>query len=276
MNTTDLVLPPREAKPRASGLTIVLDGGLPLGYFCDIIESMGDLVDLVKFGWGTSLVTQRLDQKIACLRRNHIGYFFGGTLFEKYLSQHQIDNYKNLCRRYECPYVEISNGTLPLANAEKARLIAEFAREFHVLSEVGYKDSERSLHLSPTNWVECIRHDLAAGAQYVVTEARESGTSGICASNGEVRADVVDEILEAGIDLRRLIFEAPNKHLQTYFIRRVGANVNLANIAYQDIIPLETLRLGLRSDTFFTAEAGQTIPAFDLSLADEHRPSTGV
>ncbi len=276
MNTTDLILPPRASKPRRSGLTIVLDGGLPLGYFCDLVESMGELVDLVKFGWGTSLVTPHLDQKIACLRRNHVGYFFGGTLFEKYLSQHRIDSYKELCRRYDCAYVEISNGTLPLGNAEKARLIAEFAREFHVLSEVGYKDSERSLHLSPENWVECIRNDLAAGARYVVTEARESGTSGICAPDGEVRADVVDEILAAGIDLRRLIFEAPNKHLQTYFIRRVGANVNLANIAYQDIIPLETLRLGLRSDTFYTAEAGQSASPFNLSLADGHQPSTSV
>jgi phosphosulfolactate synthase len=158
------------------------------------------------------------------------------------------------CRRYGCRYAEISNGTIALSNADKAHLIERFAHEFYVLSEVGYKDSERSLHLPPAQWIAYIREDLAAGAERVITEARESGTSGIARPNGEVRYGLIEEILSSGIDSNSLIFEAPNKGLQTYFIRRLGTNVNLANIAMQDVIALETLRLGLRSDTLLDFE----------------------
>ncbi|HEY7356538.1 MAG TPA: phosphosulfolactate synthase [Ktedonobacterales bacterium] len=252
MYPTALALPERPAKPRARGLTLVIDNGVPLSHFADVVESMGALIDLVKFGWGTSLVSPMLERKIACLRAHEIEFFFGGTLFEKFLSQSLLDDYRAYCQQHGCHYVEISNGTIDLSNAEKARLIGTFAYDFHVLSEVGYKDSERSLHLPPTQWVNYIKQDLAAGAEYVITEARESGTSGICRSNGEVRFGLIEEILASGIDSNRLIFEAPNKELQTYFIRRLGSNVNLGNIAMQDIIPLETLRLGLRSDTLLT------------------------
>lgn len=252
MHPTALALPERAAKPRASGLTIVIDNGIPLSHFEDVVESMGTLIDLIKFGWGTALVSPMLERKIACLRDHDINYYFGGTLFEKFLSQHLLDDYRAYCQEHDCRYVEISNGTIDLSNEEKARLISDFAYDFHVLSEVGYKDSERSLHLPPSQWIEYIQQDLAAGAEYVITEARESGTSGICRPNGEVRFGLIEEILASGIDSKKLIFEAPNKDLQTYFIRRLGSNVNLANIAMQDIIPLETLRLGLRSDTLLT------------------------
>lgn len=250
MNATTLVLPQREAKPRAHGVTAVIDNGIPVRQFHDVIESMGDLLDIVKFGWGTAIVTEGLERKIAALREHQIDYYFGGTLFEKYLSQQQLDAYAAFCRRYGCRYVEISNGTINLSNAEKSRYIRAFAREFHVLSEVGYKDSDRSSTLQPAQWIAYIRQDLAAGAERVITEARESGTSGICRPNGEVRFGLIEEILASGIDANKLIFEAPNKTLQAYFIKRLGTHVNLANIAIQDIIPLETLRLGLRSDTF--------------------------
>ncbi len=254
MNPTALALPARATKPRTRGITIVIDNGVPLTHFQDVVASMGDLIDLIKFGWGTSIVSDVLERKIACLREQHIDYFFGGTLFEKFLSQHLIDEYVAYCRQYGCRYVEISNGTIALHNTEKARLIADFAHEFRVLSEVGYKDSERSLHLHPAQWVEFIRQDLEAGAERVITEARESGTSGICRPNGELRFGLIEEILASGIDANTLIFEAPNKEVQAYFIRRLGANVNLANISMQDIIPLETLRLGLRSDTLLAFE----------------------
>jgi len=254
MNATVLTLPERTMKPRPHGLTIVIDNGVPLHYFQDAIASASSLIDLVKFGWGTALVSDTLDRKVACLREHGIDYFFGGTLFEKFLSQRKIGAYAEYCRQYKCRYVEISNGTIALANAEKARLITEFAGEFRVLSEVGYKDSDRSLHLHPAQWIAYIRQDLAAGAERVITEARESGASGICRPNGELRYGLIEEILCSGLDSNSLIFEAPRKELQTYFVRRLGANVNLANILLPDVISLETLRLGLRSDTLLAFE----------------------
>jgi len=250
MHATDLTLPERAVKPRDHGLTVVIDNGAPRHYFEDVIESASDLIDLVKFGWGTSLVTSATEQKIECLRAHGIGYFFGGTLFEKYVSQRRLDSYLALCQRYQCEYVEVSNGTIVLPNREKARIVSEISSDFHVLSEVGYKDSERSLHLHPAQWIACMREDLEAGAERVITEARESGTSGICRSDGELRYGLIEEMLASGLDTERIVFEAPTKAMQTYFIKQVGANVNVANVALSDVISLETLRLGLRSDTF--------------------------
>lgn len=249
MNIAGLMLPERTYKPRTRGLTIVLDNGVPSSYFEDMIASTGRFVDLVKFGWGTALVTDQLDRKIACLREHGVDFFFGGTLFEKYYSQRKVDAYQDYCLTHGCRFVEISNGTVGLANSDKARFISQFARDFSVLSEVGYKDSDRSLNLSPARWIEYIQEDLAAGAFKVITEARESGTSGICRPDGEVRFGLIEEIIGSRVESDDIIFEAPNKALQTYFIKRLGTNVNLANIALQDAIPLETLRLGLRSDT---------------------------
>jgi len=249
MNIAGLMLPERTEKPRLRGLTIVLDNGVPAAYFEDMIASTHRFVDLVKFGWGTALVTDQLDRKIASLRRLGVDFFFGGTLFEKFYSQRKVDAFRDLCLRHGCRYVEISNGTVNLTNHDKTRFIADFAREFSVLSEVGFKDSERSQQLPPARWIEYIQEDLAAGAVKVITEARESGTSGICRPDGEVRYGLIEEILGSAIEADDIIFEAPNKGLQIYFIKRLGANVNLANIALQDAIPLETLRLGLRSDT---------------------------
>lgn len=258
MNTTAIALPERATKPRDRGLTIVIDGGIPPRLFEDYVESAASKIDLVKFGWGTSVVTDALDRKIACLRENHIDYFFGGTLFEKFLSQGRLGEYKTYCDLYGCRYVEISNGTITLDNAEKARYITDFARDFKVLSEVGYKDSDRSQTMAPTQWISYIQEDLDAGASRVITEARESGTSGICRPNGEVRYGLIEEIIQSGIDITNIIFEAPKKDLQVYFVRRLGTDVNLANIQISDVIPLETLRLGLRSDTLL---------AFDFAFA---------
>jgi phosphosulfolactate synthase len=249
MQPTALILPTRSAKPRSRGWTILLDPGVPVRQFEDTIESVTSIVDLVKFGWGTSVVSDHLERKIACLRDHHIGYFFGGTLFEKFYQQRKLSAYYDYCARYGCEYVEISNGTIDLPNEEKARIIADFAHEFQVLSEVGYKDSEQSQMLSPSMWVAYIRQDLAAGASKVLLEARESGTSGICRPDGTLRYGLIEDIIHSGIQTDELIFEAPNKTLQATFIRRLGTEVNLANIAFGDAIALETLRLGLRSDT---------------------------
>lgn len=247
-----LQLPERNSKPRTTGLTILIDNGVPLNYFKDTITSNADLIDFVKFGWGTPLITKQMEEKIACLQEHDVQFFFGGTLFEKFCSQGKISEFYTYCQRYNCQYVEISNGTLSISNREKAAFIAEFAQEFHVFSEVGKKDSSESLQQSSTEWIESILEDLEAGSEKVITEARESGTSGLCNSNGEIRYGLVDEIIYSGINVDQLIFEAPNKAMQTYFIKRLGPNVNLGNIPFTDAISLETLRLGLRSDTFFT------------------------
>lgn len=249
MNASALMLPPRSTKPRTRGLTILIDNGVPARYFEDALESASAYVDLVKFGWGTSVVSDHLERKIEALQRTGIDYFFGGTLFEKFYSQRKLAAFVAYCRRFGCRYLEVSNGTIPLTNGEKARVIADLAGDFQVISEVGYKDTEASQLLSPSAWIDYIREDLAAGAVKTITEARESGTSGICRSDGELRYGLIEDIIRSGIKTDDIIFEAPNKTLQAYFIRRLGSNVNLANIAFTDVIGVETLRLGLRSDT---------------------------
>jgi len=228
---------------------MVIDNGLPKGLFRDYLESAAELVDYVKFGWGTPLVTRQLPDKLATLRELGIPFFFGGTLFEKFLSQGAFDDFRAYCHQQGCRYVEVSNGTVDLPNDEKARYVDKLAAEFKVFSEVGLKDSARSEAQTAEDWVAHLRQDFEAGATYVVAEARESGRSGICRPDGGLRLELVEAILAAAPDPGRLVFEAPTKDLQTWFVRRLGANANLGNIAPSDVIALETLRLGLRSDT---------------------------
>ncbi|WP_225732022.1 MULTISPECIES: phosphosulfolactate synthase [unclassified Nocardia] len=242
-----LTLPSRDAKPRRRGRTMVIDPGLPTGYFADIMTSYGDLIDLVKFGWGTCLATADILGKADAAREHGIEFYFGGTLFEKFLSNDRVDEWYKLCSDAGATTVEISNGTIPLPNSDKASYIRRFAEEFTVLSEVGFKDPAREL--TPRSWVECIREDLDAGADLVIAEARESGRSGIGLPNGEPRHELIETIAASGIDIDRVMFEAPTKELQIYLLRRLGPQVNLGNIHTGDVIGLETLRLGLRADT---------------------------
>jgi phosphosulfolactate synthase len=251
---TGLNLPERSCKPRRDGITALIDNGVPLQYFQDTINSSGQYIDYVKFGWGTSVVTKHLEAKIACLQDNGVEFYFGGTLFEKFVSQNKVREFEQFIRKFNSRVIEISNGTLEMTNQEKARYIKEFSRDFMVLSEVGAKDSSKALLQDASQWVEWILEDLEAGSTKVITEARETGTSGICRENGEMRLEIIDKIMEAGIDLHKIIFEAPSKKMQTTFIMLAGPNVNLGNISFLDPIPLETLRLGLRSDTFFMGE----------------------
>ncbi|SET68001.1 phosphosulfolactate synthase [Oceanobacillus limi] len=250
MIETSLKLPSRENKPRENGLTILIDNGAPLNLFKDTIESNDEYIDFVKFGWGTSLVTRNLEKKISHLKDLDIEFFFGGTLFEKFVSQDRVEEYYLLCKRMECNYVEISNGTIALSNREKATYIKDFTNDFAVFSEVGNKDVSMAREQDSTEWLENIHEDIEAGANKVITEARESGNSGICQENGEIRMDIFDLIKASGIPFEQIIFEAPTKKMQSFFIEQLGPNVNLANIALSDVISVETLRLGLRSDTF--------------------------
>ena len=254
MNPTTLRLPNRAAKPRATGLTMVIDGGLPPLLFADLISSAAEYIDFVKFGWGTAVVTSGLQTKIDTLTANGIGYYFGGTLLEKYLLQGRFDDFRRFCQQYSCRHVEVSNGTIALSNTEKASYIRKLADEFTVVSEVGFKDATRSEQLPPSAWISYIREDLEAGAALVTLEARESGRSGICRPDGALRFGLIEDVLSSGIDQRQLLFEAPTTALQAHFVTRLGPDVNLGNVPAHGVIGLETLRLGLRADTLDTFE----------------------
>jgi phosphosulfolactate synthase len=254
VNRSALTLPERAVKPRTSGLTMVIDGGLPLGQFTDLIELGAEYIDYVKFGWGTSVVTGCLHKKIAVLGGHGIDFYFGGTLFEKFVLQGRFEDYRRFCAGFSCRHVEVSNGTIELCNAEKAGYVRRLAPDFTIVSEVGFKDPGRSEMMPPSEWVAAIKEDLDAGASLVTLEARESGSSGICRPDGELRYGLIEDVLNAGISVDSLLFEAPNTALQSHMITRVGPDVNLGNIPGTGVIGLETLRLGLRSDTLTTFE----------------------
>lgn len=258
MDSIFLDLPDRESKPRRRGLTMVIDNGMPHGAFQDAVSTGAEYIDLVKFGWGTALVTPDIEAKFELLHEYGIGYFFGGTLFEKFVHQDRFESFMTLCRLCGCRYVEISNGTIEMGEADKSWYISRCAEEFTVLSEVGFKDIQRSSQLTPGELLVAVRSELRAGASLVITEARESGRSGICRPDGTPRGDLVDAILDSGVDPERILFEAPTKDLQTHFIKLVGSNVNLGNIAPAEVIGLETLRLGLRADTLAHFEAARS------------------
>ena len=257
MNTTALHLPRRAVKPRGNGITMVIDGGIPLLQFADTVESTAEYIDFVKFGWGTAIVTSTLREKIAVLSDAGIGFYFGGTLFEKYVLQDRFDDFRKFCAEHGCRHVEVSTGTIPMSNSEKASYIRKLADDFTVVSEVGFKDPDRSQRLAPSAWVECIDEDLGAGARLVTLEARESGKSGICRPDGALRYGLIEDVLSAGFSPRHLLFEAPTTALQAYFVSLIGPDVNLGNVPAQAVIGVETLRLGLRADTLTAFEAGK-------------------
>jgi len=253
MTGSFLDLPQRGGKPRERGLTHVIDRGLSLAQVDGLIEVAGDAVDIVKLGWGTAVVTQNLEAKLARYRAHGIPVVLGGTLTELAIAQERVDGLVAWLRDLGIGHVEISDGTIRLPHARKLALIERLAADFTVLSEVGSKDAERIM--APYVWVEQIERELAAGAWKVIAEARESGTAGIYRADGEVRMGLIDEIAHV-IPPERLLFEAPQRDQQVWFLRRFGIDVNLGNIAPDDVLSLETLRRGLRSDTADTAMPG--------------------
>jgi phosphosulfolactate synthase len=250
MTNNFLDTPGRSVKPRDHGINSMIDNGVPTNYFKDVIESDAHLIDYVKFGWCTALVTKDLEKKIECLVANDVQYYFGGTLFEKALSQNKIEAFYKFLKKFDCKVMEVSDGTLSISSRDKAKHIAEFAKEFRVFSEVGKKDIGEADNMPISRWIDEIHNDLAAGATKVILESRESGKSGICDANGNLRPDLVSSITKSRFRAPDALWEAPNKMLQTSLISAIGPNVNLANIAFGDIVGLETLRLGIRSDTF--------------------------
>jgi len=252
-----LDLPARPGKPRATGLTHVIDKGLNLRDIEGLFDTAGAYVDIVKLGWGTSYVTNNLEKKIALYRSFDTPVVCGGTLFEAVYARDKIDAFKEWLAHYRFSHVEISDGTLEIPRERKLELIADFARDFTVLSEVGSKDAE--VNIAPYLWVEWIKEELAAGAWKVITEGREGGTAGIYRPTGEMRTGLIDEIAHS-IDVADLIFEAPSKSSQAWFVKHFGPQVNLGNIPPDEVIPLETLRLGLRGDTLKELLLGERQP----------------
>jgi phosphosulfolactate synthase len=241
---------------RDGGLTHVLDKGLGPRAWEDVLETSGDYIDIVKLGWGTAWVTNNLQRKLEVLRGKPV--VIGGTFFEVVYARDRLVEYKRWLESLGIRHVEISDGTVEMPRERKLELIADFARDFTVLSEVGSKDSE--VVFAPYEWVEWITEELAAGAWKVITEGREGGTAGIYRPTGEMRTGLVDEIVHS-IDFRDLVWEAPTKASQAWFIRQFGPEVNLGNIPPDEVIPLETLRLGLRGDTLKEVLLGEPEPA---------------
>jgi phosphosulfolactate synthase len=231
-------------EPRSGGLTHVLDKGLGPHAWEDVLETCGVYIDVVKLGWGTAYVTPNLRRKLDVLREKPV--VIGGTFFEVVYVKGKVDEYKRWLNDLGLTHVEISDGTVEIPREEKLELIADLARDFTVLSEVGSKDSE--VNFAPYLWVQWIKEELEAGAWKVITESRESGTAGIFRPTGEMRTGLIDEIVH-DVAVEDLIFEAPTKASQAWFVKEFGPTVNLGNIPPDEVIPLETLRLGLRGDT---------------------------
>jgi len=239
-----LGLPARPGTPRETGLTHVIDKGLGPRAWQDVLETSGDYISIVKLGWGTAAVTQNLRAKLDVLRAKPV--VIGGTFFEVVYVKGKFDEYKAWLRNLGITHVEISDGTIEIPRERKLELIADFARDFTVLSEVGSKDS--SVEYTADEWTGWLRDELEAGAWKVITEAREGGTAGIFDSSGGMRTELIGEIADA-VGVENVVFEAPTKAAQAWFIKRFGPSVNLGNIPPDEVIPLETLRLGLRGDT---------------------------
>ncbi len=240
-------IPERTSKPRSNGMTMVMDKGLSPREVEDFIEVAGPFVDIVKLGWATSYVTPVLEKKLAIYKAAGIPVYFGGTLFEAFIIRNQYDDYKRLLDKFQLGHAEVSDGSIILDHQKKCEYISDLSKIVTVVSEVGSKDAENIM--APYQWIELMLAELAAGSHYVIAEARESGNIGIYRDSGEVRQGLVQELLTK-IPSEKILWEAPQKAQQTWFIKLLGANVNLGNIPPNELIPLETLRLGLRSDTF--------------------------
>ncbi len=240
-------IPERTLKPRANGLTMVMDKGLSIREVEDFLDVAGPHVDLVKLGFGTSFVTPKLREKIRLYKQYGMSVYFGGTLFEAFLIRNQLNDYIAVCKDYEIDYIEVSDGSISIPHQEKCAYIEKLTKHATVLSEVGSKDAAHII--PPYKWIELMRAELEAGSTYVIAEAREAGNVGIYRGSGEVREGLVQEILTQ-IPAEKIIWEAPQKSQQLYFLELIGCNVNLGNIPPNEVIPLEAMRIGLRSDTF--------------------------
>lgn len=240
-------IPDRTQKPRVNGLTMVMDKGLSVREVEDFLEVAGPHSDIIKLGWSTSYVTPNLERKLKVYKDAGIPVYFGGTLFEAFIIRNQFDDYRRILDKYGMELAEVSDGSIEIAHEEKCDYIRKLSEQVTVISEVGSKDAAKIL--APYKWINLMKAEIEAGAWKVIAEAREAGNVGIFRDSGEVRQGLIDEILTQ-IPAETIIWEAPQKAQQVWFIKLIGSNINLGNIAPADVIPVETLRLGLRSDTF--------------------------
>ena len=247
MNFNLTQIPHRNPKPRQSGITMVMDKGLSVEEARNFLNVAHAHVDIIKLGFGTSYVTSNLQEKLEVYRSFNIPIYFGGTLFEAFLVRNQLSDYIEVCKKYQVEYIEVSDGSVDIPHKEKCNYIEQLTKHGIVLSEVGSKDAAHII--PPYKWIELMKAELSAGATYVIAEAREGGNVGIYRGTGEVREGLVQEILTQ-IPGEKIIWEAPQKEQQLYFIELLGCNVNLGNIAPTEVIPLEAMRIGLRGDTF--------------------------
>lgn len=247
MNFNLTQIPDRNHKPRTSGITMVMDKGLSVAEAKNFLSVSHPHVDIIKLGFGTSFVTPNLEEKLAVYASHNIPIYFGGTLFEAFLIRNQFDDYIEVCKQFGIKYMEVSDGSITIPHAEKCGYIEKLTKHGTVLSEVGSKDEANIF--PPYKWIELMKAELEAGASYVIAEARESGNVGLYRGSGEVRQGLVQEILTQ-IPAEKIIWEAPQKGQQLYFIELLGCNVNLGNIAPTEVLPLEAMRVGLRGDTF--------------------------
>lgn len=240
-------IPSRTLKPRQDGFTMVMDKGLSIREVEDFLDIASDYIDIVKLGWATSYVTPKLKEKLAVYKAAGIPTYFGGTLFEAFIVRNQFEEYRKVLDKFDMPFAEVSDGSIDMNHDQKCEYITTLAKQVTVLSEVGSKDVEKII--PPYKWIQLMQSELDAGAWKVIGEAREGGNVGLFRSSGEVRSGLVEEILTQ-IPSEKIIWEAPQRDQQVWFIKLLGSNVNLGNIAPHEVIPVETLRLGIRSDTF--------------------------
>ena len=241
-------IPDRTKKPRENGLTMVMDRGLSINDTKNFIDMCVPHTDIVKLGFGTSAVSPHVRAKIDLYKEAGLMVYIGGTLFEAFIVRNMFEEYKDLLRKWNLDMCEVSDGSINIPHEKKCNYIKELATEFKVVSEVGSKDENRLI--APYRWIQLMQDELQAGAWKVIAEAREGGNVGIYNRGGDVRSDLIDEILTK-IPSEDILWEAPKKPQQVWFIKLLGQNVNLGNIAWDEVIPLETLRIGLRADTFF-------------------------
>ena len=247
MNFDLQYVPERTTQPRDAGLTMMMDKGLSVREIEDVLEVAAPYIDIVKLGWATSYVSPNLQAKLDAYKSAGIPVYFGGTLFEAFVIRKQFEDYMRLLDTYGLVHAEVSDGSIEIPHDEKCGYIDRLAKNVTVLSEVGSKDASKIL--APYQWIELMKAELEAGAWKVIGEAREAGNVGLFRDSGEVRQGLVKEIIHS-IPSEKIIWEAPQKSQQVWFIKLLGANVNLGNIAPNEMIPLETIRLGLRGDTF--------------------------
>lgn len=246
-----LDLPKRTQKQRSYGITSIADFGIPLGQLHDLLNDYSEFVDIAKIAIGTAYVAPNLQKKIELYKSFNIKPYFGGTLFEKFYYQNKMTEYVQLLNKFDIDTIEISTGTLEIPLNERLHLISELKNHFTCIAEVGSKDS--NVNMSINEWMLEMKSLLSAGCQYVITEGRDSGTSGIYEKSGNIKSNLINELI-SDLDTKRIIFEAPTSKSQMYFINEIGPNVNLGNIKPSDILTLEAERVGLRSETFFMEE----------------------